>query len=104
MQVLATALRVGVENLDLTVLGLLVDLLGSLDESLLDLLSGLGRSLDEVQTILLSESLSFLAGNLTRSLHIALVSDENDDNVVGGALAAILEPGGEVLESLTTIA
>ena len=102
LQVLSTSLRVGVENLDLTVLGLLVDLLGGLDESLLDLLGRLGGGLNEVQTVLLSEGLSFLTSDLTGSLHIALVSDEDDNNVVGRALAAILEPRGEVLESLTT--
>lgn len=102
LQVLAAALRVGVENLDLAVLGLLVDLLGSLDESLLDLLGGLGRGLNEVEAVLLSEGLSLLASDLAGSIHVALVSDEDDDNVVRRALAAVLQPRGEVLEGLTT--
>lgn len=103
LEVLAAVLAVGVENLDFAIFSLLVDLLGGLDEGLFDFLGRLGGRLNEVQSVLLRECLSFFTRHLTLGFHITLVTDQDDHNVVAGALAAVLKPGSQVLESFTTI-
>lgn len=74
----AVRLIVDVED---ALLNLSVDLLGRVDERLLDISSSLGGCLHEDESVFSSESLSFLLLHLTTRFQVALVSDEHDDHI-----------------------
>lgn len=65
-------------------------------ESVLYVGSVESRSLDEAETILLTEELRLLGRDGTKMPQIALVSDEHDDNVGIGVVSQFLEPSGDV--------
>jgi len=87
---------------DLAALNLLVDVVCDVDERLLDVLCSLGRGLEEEETILFGELLTLLGLYDTAVFKISLVADQHDCGVLTRVLAAVLQPGGEVVKGLTT--
>ena len=87
-------------------LDILVDSFGHLEEGSLDTLSGLGARLDVAHhTLSAAPVLGFFLGDgapivvaLLLVREIALVADEDDDDVLVGDLAEIVEPAGGGVE------
>ena len=67
--------RVQVER---AVLDVLVDLLGRLQEHVLDILTRLRRSFEEQQPVLVRELLGFLVSYVTLRVKVSLVANEED--------------------------
>ena len=67
--------RVQVER---AVLDVLVDLLGRLQEHVLDILARLRRSFEEQQPVLVRELLGFLVSDVPLSIKVSLVANEED--------------------------
>lgn len=58
--------------------------------------------LRENEIIFLSEAFAFLEGNLTPSIKVAFISNEHDRHVGVAVLSHLLEPLGQVIESITS--
>ena len=79
---------------------LLVNCLGSLHESVINVVSSLCTGLQEYQAVFLGESLALFSRNLPLLLQIALVTDEHDGHVVVRVLPRIFKPRVQVIEGL----
>lgn len=90
-----------VADIEHTLLNLLVDLSGGLDEGLLDIVGCLGAGLQEDETVLASKLLAFLDAHGSPVIEVALVADQHDGHVGVGMLTGILEPRAKVVEGLT---
>ena len=85
------------------VLDILSDELSCAQEGLLDILSSLGRGLDENEPILFSKLCGLVVAHVHLALQVLLVSNEHDDSVGVGEIASISEPGGEVVEGRSAV-
>ena len=77
-----------------------LNLAGHHDESLLDVLAILSRSLKEADVVVLGEFLALVGGDLAGVGHVALVADQDAGDVVAGVLLDFVHPvfdGGETL-------
>ena len=85
---------------DLAALHLLVDVVGDVDERLLDVLRGLGRRLEEEQPVLLRKLLTLLCLHHTAVVEICLVANQHDRRVLARVLPAVLQPRRQVVKRL----
>ena len=69
-----------------------LDLSGHHDECLLYVLAVLSRRLQESDVVVLGELLALVRGDLARVSHVALVSDKDAGDVVGGVLLDLVHP------------
>jgi len=76
----------------------LVNLLGRVDESLLDVGGSFGGSLEEDEAVLLGELLALLGGDGPPVVEVALVADEHDRHVRVRVLPCVLQPARQVVE------
>jgi hypothetical protein len=62
---------------------------------------GLGRCFHEDQPVLFSESVTFLGGDLSSGIEVALVADEHNCHVRVAILPHFLEPPCQMVEGVT---
>lgn len=73
-----------------SLLNLLIDLLGCVDESLLYIRGSLGWGLHEYEAMFSGKCFTFLFLHLSPRLQVTLVANEHDDHIGVGMLASVL--------------
>ncbi|GMR32139.1 hypothetical protein PMAYCL1PPCAC_02334, partial [Pristionchus mayeri] len=80
-----------------SILDVLVDLPGCLEESVFHVFSGFGRALEEGESVLLSKCLRLLICDVPLCIQIGFVPDQEDNRVWIREISGISEPTGEMV-------